>query len=88
MGKNKEERVTWTEDINGMFHPNENQGFYQQPSNRDPILGTLKKTIIAIAVFLFAIITVSSSVYTIKDTETAVVTTFGKAEVNRFSPQL
>lgn len=82
MGKNKEERVTWTEDINGMFHPNENQGFYQQPSNRDPILGTLKKTIIAIAVFLFAIITVSSSVYTIKDTETAVVTTFGKAEVN------
>lgn len=82
MGKNKQERVTWTEDINGMFHPNENQGFHQQPSNRDPILGTLKKTIIAIAVSLFAIITVSSSVYTIKDTETAVVTTFGKAEVN------
>ena len=40
------------------------------------------KIITAIVLVLFIVITIFSSVYTIKDTETAVVTTFGKAEVN------
>ncbi len=40
------------------------------------------KIITTIVLVFLAIITIFSSVYTIKDTETAVVTTFGKAEVN------
>ncbi|MBO5372250.1 MAG: FtsH protease activity modulator HflK [Lachnospiraceae bacterium] len=42
----------------------------------------LCKIIAAIVLVLLGVITLFSSVYTIKDTETAVVTTFGKAEVN------
>lgn len=45
-------------------------------------LAVLGKIITAAVLIILAVIALFSSVYTIKDTETAVVTTFGKAEVN------
>ncbi len=46
------------------------------------ITGALRKAVIIAVVGLFALATVSSTVYSVSETESAVITTFGKATLN------
>lgn len=86
MSKKKKNHIPYDEEFSFENYVNQNSylGTDEDKTNSyiDEVLLFTKRAIILAVLVIFGIITLFGSIYTVKDTEVAIVTTFGKAEIN------